>query len=460
MVRHFTRTPRMLRTILAASLMAALSPFALAEISQTTLEEAEALIKSGKADAAYKMLEPLEVEGAGDMVYDYLLGTAALESNRPSKATFIYERILAASPEYVGVRADMGRAYYALGDFGRAKIEFETVLSFQNLPPDLRGAVEQYVKAAEASSQSKKTFGNGYIELGWGSDDNIGSSTSLLTVLLPFVTPAYAYVTEVDSAGDRNPEGTKTPDSYSALSLGGELNHQLSDRWTLFAGGDARARGYTTYKVANNYTADVRTGVSYSGGPWQLRLGVNGGQMVKDAVALRDTVGFSLDWRLASGGSNQYSLGLATTRANYLQAASTVQNNVTTSVTGGWLTSLGDGSAVLSLTLTGGLEADTNDRVEGQRTFVGPRMYVQKSFGESLGGFVSVGATGSVYARDNALYLTQRKENLYDVALGVTWNLRKGIALRPQLVYIRNDSNAELYTYTKTEASLNLRLDF
>lgn len=440
------------RLVLALSLSLA-AGVASAEISQTLLEQAEAVLKSGKADEAYKLLEPLEVEGAGDLVFDYLLGTAALESGRPSKATFVYERILAAAPEYVGVRADMGRAYYALGDFGRAKIEFETVLSFQNLPPDLRGTVEQYVKAAEASAQSKRTVANGYFELGWGADNNFGSATNLLSVNLP-VLGGGAYATNTTA------EGTKTPDSFASLALGGEVNHQMTDRWSLYAGGDYRQRGYQTYTVANNYTADVRAGLSYSGGPWLVRGGIVAGQLIKNNASLRDTAGLTLDWRLASTTGSQYTLGLSVVQASYVPVAQKSQNNITTTMSGGWLTSLGDGSAIFSLTFSGGLEADTHDRDEGQRTFYGPRAFVQKVLSESLGGFVSLGATNSTYSKNNALYLEKRSENLYDLSAGMTWTVRKGLSLRPQVVYIRNNSSAELYTYDKAEASVNLRFDF
>jgi len=94
---------------------------------------------------AYQLLEPHEDRLAGDIKFDYLLARSALETGRPSKASFIYERILAQEPNYVGVRLEMGRAYLALGDYARAKLEFETVMRFENLParaaragPDLR----------------------------------------------------------------------------------------------------------------------------------------------------------------------------------------------------------------------------------------------------------------------------------------------------------------------------------
>ena len=72
----------------------------------------------------------------------------------------------------------------------------------------------------------------------------------------------------------------------------------------------------------------------------------------------------------------------------------------------------------------------------------------------------STGATRSAYQGINSSYLKSRHEMLYDLSLGLTWTLDKGVSLRPMLTYIRNHSNAELYSYNKADASINLRFDF
>ena len=426
-----------------------------ADVSQVVLEKAEALMKAGNADQAYQMLEPLEVEGAGDLVYDYLLGTAALESNRPSKATFVYERILAVAPSYVGVRADMGRAYFALGDFGRAKIEFETVLTFQNLPQDLRGTVEQYVKAAEARTQNKRTVASGYLEVGFGRDTNIGAAHSSDVLNYPGNPSAVPPV----GAGNYSP-GLKA-DGYATLGLGGEVNHQVTDRWGAYLGADYRGRAYQTFcDNTCNWTADARTGVSYSGGAWLIKTGVTAGTYNLNQVQYRDTVGLNVDWRLALASGSQVSLGASTTRASYLSSTTVSQNTQTNSVSAGWLTSIGDGSAIFSLTASGGVEVAAGGRSDGDKQFYGPRVLFQKSFNEKLGGYITSGITYSKYAGINDLYGISRDESTTDVALGMTWTLGKGLSVRPQLSYVKNNSNAELYVYDKTDASINLRLDY
>ena len=86
--RKYPLSPRLTRLACAVCL-AFSATLAHAQVDQAVLEKAETLLKAGSAEEAYQLLEPLEVQAAGDPVYDSLLGTAALESKRPSKATFV-----------------------------------------------------------------------------------------------------------------------------------------------------------------------------------------------------------------------------------------------------------------------------------------------------------------------------------------------------------------------------------
>lgn len=442
--RHLTLTTLALCLALTAS-------SSWADVDQALLERAETLLKAGSAEQAYQLLEPHEVQGAGDPVYDSLLGAAALESNRPSKATFVYERILAVTPSYVGIRADMGRAYFALGDYGRARIEFETVLSFQNLPPDLRTTVKQYAKAAEARAQDKRTVATGYAEVGIGRDTNITSANDATTLSYPG--------SATGAAGSYTPD--KKSDNYATLGLGGELNHRLTEQWGLYLGGDYRGRAYQTYcDNTCNSTLDARGGVSYSGGAWLLRTGLTTGNYTLNNSPYRDTVGLTADWRLALGSGNQISLGGSTVRAQYLAPGAQSQNTQTNTLSVGWLVPIGDGSAIFSLSAAGGVEVAAGGRDDGDKQFFGPRALFQKSFNDRWGAYVTFGATSAKYAGINSLYGISREESLYDLSLGVTWTVTKGVSVRPQLSYVRNVSNAELYGYDKSDASINVRLDY
>lgn len=434
-------------SLLLAGLMPLTAP---AADQQQLLQQAQAMVAAGKADAAYLLLEAAEDAYAGDVAFDYLLASTALRSGRPSKALFVQERILAVDPSYIGVRADMGLAYYSLGDYARAKIEFEAVLAIGNLPPDLRTQVEQYVAALEARSKAKSTYGNAYVELGFGHDTNIGSATDRLQLYLP-ATGLYRPVP---------PTGRKQSDNYATLALGGEINHPLDGRLGLYAGADYRRRDHRHFNTPNTWTADGRAGISYSGSDWLLRGGLNAGEYTYNGERLRQTGGANLDWRMALDASNQLTLGASLIRANYLTAAANSQDSNIYTGALGWLHALGTGQTVLTVNGILGQEDALRSRDDGDRHFWGPRVTLQSNFSSELGGYITAGATRSIYTGNNSSYLFARHETSYDLALAVNWALAKGVALRPQVSYVKNSSNAALYAYDKADVSLNLRFDY
>ena len=73
---------------------------------------------------------------------------ALLQAGQAAEAKALYEQVLEADPDSVGAYLGLGRAYYALGEFARAQIEFQTVLQYDNLPRDLHGQTEVYDQAA------------------------------------------------------------------------------------------------------------------------------------------------------------------------------------------------------------------------------------------------------------------------------------------------------------------------
>ena len=153
-------------------------------------------------------------------------------------------------------------------------------------------------------------------------------------------------------------------------------------------------------------------------------------------------------------------LGTGNVLRSYLDTTTVSQNTQTNTLSLGWLTSIGDGSTIVSLSASAGGEVAVGGRDDGNRDFYGPRLFVQKTFSPQWGAYVSAGLTSSKYAGTNPYYAVKRDETLADVTLGLTWSLGKGLSLRPQISSIKNTSNAELYAYEKTDVSVHVRMDF
>lgn len=431
-------------------LIAGLSMSSAALAAGPDLEKAQALLQAGKYSEAYSLLEPFEFEKSGDLTFDYLLGTAALNSGNPSKATFIFERILAQEPNYVGVRLDMGRAYYEMGDYARAKIEFETIIVFENLPPDLKSAAGQYLAAIQQLEQAKKTILAGYVEFGLGHNSNINSGVSQNPVYLP----AYSMLYFMD------PTGLKTPDRYLNLMAGLEINHQATDHISLYAGADVSGRGYDAHSASNYSSAAARAGLSVSSGAWMLRGGVNGSANLQHGVHNYDISGASVDVRYQVNQSNQLTASAQVMRLGFVDAALHAQNYDQSSMTIGWMHALGSGQTALTFSATGGSEQAPNGRDDGGKRFGGVRIGWQSSLTEKVGAFFSLGAQRSRYDSLNDTFLVNRTDNLYDLSAGVSWAFSPAWSLRPQVVYVRNDSNVLFNKYSSADYSLNLRRSF
>ena len=421
---------------------------ALAQNNEQVLVQADTLIREGKAAEAFALLEPLEAKLAGDATYDYLLATAALQAGNPSRATFIYERILAISPEFIGVRADMGRAYYQMGDLARAKLEFESILALSNIPPDLRSAVETYLSALTQIDSGAKRVVVGYVDAGFGRNTNVLSQTSSESVRL--AGGAMQALTPTDR---------KRADNYLSYGLGGELIQNIDGGLGVYVGGDFRGRTHNRIDAADYFMLDTRAGLQYASGGHVFRGGVTLGSYNLDNINTRDSAGLTLDWRYMLNQTNQISLGGAATSYRYVPVTSKTENYDNYVLNLGW-THVFAPTTVGVLTLTGGTEHATNGRSDGDKHYWGLRAVVQHSFSSQIGTFFTAGRQWSDYSKYNTTYGLDREDRLFDAALGMVWSLPDRWSVRPTLSFISNRSNADIYTYSGRDVSVVVRKDF
>lgn len=436
-----------LRQILLIASCALLLPHA-ARGADPLLTKAETMLREGKAEAAFVLLDPLEPAQAGAPLYDYLLATACLNSGRLSQATFIYERILAVKPGYIGVRADMGRAYYLMGDLAKARIEFESVLAFSNVPPDLRSAVQQYLAAIEQRTRSLRTVVTGFVEVGPGRDSNVGSATSTNPITL---SDGSQYFLDSNSL--------RRSDRYLALAAGLDVVHTLEDRLAAYAGGELRGRGHDSVDSADFSTADGRVGLQYVGGSYILRGGLMAGRYWLGGNATRDHQGINLEWRRVMSPADQLTIGGVATRYVYLPTALRGYDFDLYSASLGWVRTFAPATSA-GITVSLGTEAATRGRDDGDKGFWGMRGTVQHEFLPGLGSYLTAGFQKGRYNQTNATYGATRADRLADLTAGLVWPLQNRWSVRPQVSFTWNQSNLAIYEFDRSDASIVLRKDF
>ena len=417
------------------------------------LEKANALMKQGKAAEAYALLEPFEFQESGNVQYDYLLGIAALDSGKPDKATLAFERVLATDPNFAGARLDMGRAYYQLGDFPRAKTEFETVLT-QNPPPAARATINNYLAAIEKQENAKKTKATGYMEAGIGHDSNVNYATSQSQIAVPALGNLIFTL---------NPTGVKAGSNYLGSAFGGEVSHQVNPKFGVFAGADVRARDNTSQRDFNSISMDGRAGVALGEGVNVVRLGVLAGTYVLNGTTNRDTSGVNAEWRHLLNPANQ--LSAFGQYARYRFESDISVNNFNQSTYGAnWLHVSSDGKGLVSASLFTGDESAPL-RADGDKRFNGLRFGGQMQLNARTELFAGLGAQFSKYEQANAAFSSPtesltRDDKQYDASLGLNWHYDKLWTVRPQIAYMRNNSNIVIYQFDRTDVSVTIRRDF
>lgn len=411
---------------------------------------AESLLRAKRAQEAFDLLEPHEFDQAGNLKYDYLLGLAALESGKPDKASLVFERVLALEPRYVGVRLDLGRAYFLIGDLARATQEFQTVLA-QAPPPDLKVAAERYLQTIARGRAPHRWSLNAYVELGGGRDTNVNSATSINPINLPAANNQPFFL---------DPNSVARADNYATVALGGEFGYLLGSHWSVYAGADARYRGYFHIDTADYATTDARAGLAFSTGRHLLRAGLVGGRYWLDNSEYRESYGGTGEWRYQTGERDQLSLSGQYVAYRYLPAVLTSGDFDQALASLGWLHVLSSGRSLFSVNLNGGHEDDVGGRPDGPAWIGGTRIFGQTAVTDHLGVFATLGAQRSAYETLNPTFLVERRDWLYDATLGLNWQFAKAWSLRPQAQLTRNVSNIDLYDFKRADLSLNLRRDF
>ena len=168
---------RLGKAILAA-LLAAITTCAFAD---ALTDRARQLLRDRQHREAYNLLLPQEPNRAGDPEFDYLLGIAAIDAGDPERGIFALERVLALQPNNHVARAEIARAYLAVGEREAARREFETVRK-QRIPEEAKATVDRFLSAIAAGDVTQM---RGYIEAGFGYDSNVNSATSQSQIAIP-----------------------------------------------------------------------------------------------------------------------------------------------------------------------------------------------------------------------------------------------------------------------------------
>ena len=413
------------------------------QASSSSVDRAEQLVHEHKYQEAYDLLNPLEQALSGDSRFNYLFGRAALGIGQADKAKMLFERSIELRRNWVAPHLGLGRAYFALGEYPQAKIEFETVLRFDNLPADLLTQVEIYDKAAQQYLDGeKRLIGFAFLQAGAGH--------------------YWEHNTALTSLSD---DDDLRKDPFVETRAGIGLDRALSESYLLDGNLDYRFRTFDNSVIRNDSDWRWVVQVSRTLGENNLALGLRG-RISNRGNGYRNDYGVFGNWRYRLNSTNQLSIELEVRRRSYpsgrerdlsrnigeawLRWTHTLSDRadfeVAANGAGQWQSNIPDGNRSVS-GLTGSFNIVPAKRLDA---FVFG-LWQHHNFNEDREHFNPVLETAALFSRT---------DNEYEVGGGVVWDLKRGWSLRPEFLYIREVSNVPINDYHSTELRVNVRKNF
>lgn len=410
-------------------------------------DRAKALLQRNDAQAAYKLLLPLEAQRAGDPEYDYLLGIAAIDAGDPERGIFALERVLAVQPDNLQARAEIARAYMATGEREAAKREFEAVRSRQ-VPPQVRETIEGFLAAIAAAERTRV---DKYLELAFGYDTNVNSATALGTIAIPAVG---------NLGFTLDPASTEVDDRFLNLAAGINFTRKLNLNWSLVGGFGGNLRHNLEQGRFNTDTFDASLGVRFSQGLEAVTVGVQGQYFGVDAQEYRNSAGMVAQWQHSFDERTQ-----ATVFGQHAQLRYDTQpfRDADRSIVGIAYAQAftGESSPAIFLSLYGGEEEVVDDAfAQFGHEPVGVRIGGQLRLGGPWSLFGSLSYERREYGGIDPLFLVVREDKQTDASVGVSYLWRSGMTLRVQVSHTENTSNVPLNEFDRTVVSTAMRFNF
>lgn len=429
----------------------ALIAFALAGSAwaDAVTDNARALLDKGDASAAYALLEPLESERAGDLTYDFLLGLAAVEIGRNTNAVFALERVLAVDPNNARARAEIARAYAALGETKTARQEFETVKK-QDVPPEVAATIDRLLSAIDRIEDEGRTVVHGYAEATVGHDSNVNSATGDRNLAVPLFGGALFTL---------NPAGVRKSDTFTTAGGGLNLRTPLGGEWALTGGLSGYKRMNTRQDIFDTGSADAFLGVVRTYGKELFSAALQYNQFWVDNDRYREAAGFTAQWqhnynsRLQSSFYVQYS-DLRYMTQEVRNADRFVFGTNFAHALRGFKTLIYGGAYV-------GEEATRKDGFENLgHVLFGARAGVQHEFHQDARLFANLGYEYRHYNGGDPFFLKTRADHQWNLGVGVAWTPAKNWRVTPQFQYTDARSNIAINRYRREVVSVTVRREF
>lgn len=402
------------------------------------LAQAEDRLAAGNAGGAYGLLAPNEAAYAGNPLYDYLLGVAALDTQRVSEAIFSLERALTVAPAFSGARLELARAYFESGQRERARPLFEQTLDEQP-PPALRDVITRYLLAIDAAPPVPRDRFVPYVELLAGHDSNANGSTA----------------DEQFMGFTLNSRNVATDSAFAEVGAGFDWYLPRSNRFAWLLGARAVSRRNPDAGFVDSTIASGGAGFNWRRSAWFGGARLHGYAGARDGSSNESFVG--ADVSLGRRLNDHWDLGAALQGGAQRFDDSIEILDVDRLLYSLNLTRRFDNGSRVTLSALGGEDSETRDGSPYGNSKAGARLLLHLPLGASARFFASVGSLTSDY--DGLFFGVPREDRQLTGSLELEFRdvLVDGLSVSPRVRLTDNDSDIALYQYDRTEIGVGLK---
>jgi tetratricopeptide (TPR) repeat protein len=426
-----------------------LSFSAVAQSADPVMVQAHQLMAGRQAEAAYRLLEPLELERADDAAFSYLLGIAALDAGQPTRAIFALERVVAIAPGDNLARAELARAYLLAGEPERARTELQAARRGE-MPPEAAAAIDRVLGGLDVASASTASAAwRAYVEGVVGHDSNVNSATAAGQ----FALPAFGGI-----VFNLDRENRKRGDAFAGLGAGIAWRKPLAPAWELEAAANLRGTWHRSVQAMNNRQSDGSVGAAYTSGANRFSAALQTLQYDIDDRGYRRASGLSAQWQRTLDPRSQLSAFTQISRLHYAHDGARDADRVVFGA--GYARALSDAQ----LAYASVYRAEENPRRDGVDNYghhaIGLRLGGERALYEHVVAFAALQYEKRRYGGTEPFFDTRRVDRQLDASLGVHITPSAPWRLSPQVSYVRAASSVVLYDYRRVVWQFAVRREF
>lgn len=412
------------------------------------IDDLKSLIEQGRFAEAFDLGLRNE-KLAGNPVYDYYFGVAAIDSGRASLGVLALERVLLDNPGNDLARLELARGYFVIGDYERAREEFLFMRSKQ-LPVSVQASVDRYLNAIRTNDPKFRVVRRTFFEYGGGYNSNVNSATSASTIEIPSVGPITL---------DKNARPAASV--LSQLGVGIQQQGPVTSETKYLLGLEANYRGYAQRDTYDQASFTALGGLDFSlANHNNLKTSAFFSRAMLDGDMFRDTTGVVFDWSQPWDKETQLRASFSYSLLRYAEANAGRDANLP-SLSVGFNRYLGTSWKVsLDVDFNIAEESNIRNRDDFQRSILGARADFRFYPGARWLGNAGAGYSVSQYDGVDPLLLDRRRDALLTLEAGLQYQLTPGWSVRGELMAYINRSNLDLYTYDSILSMVRMRYEW